>query len=332
MNKKNMNKNKFKLSSILTAALITGIAGCGGDGDGNGDGSDYTYTGYFIDSPVSGINYVVIDEDNDVETFSGVTGSDGSFSHKFSPGSDEVITFSIGGITFPPIDVVETVTPFTLAGSASIDSPSVINMIQLLMSLDSDGDPSNGISITEATHTAAASLTTLDFSSVDFDTEVANLVADSGSTNTTLVTEDAAKTHFNTTLSALTAENANADIKAILDYSHWTNGCFPDDDTSNNFEASTSFVNFDANGTFNSNGIEWEDANCTVSNGNYNVTTAWTLGDVVTAPDGYPAVTMNFIGGDITGSFLVRVVSGYLYTAGGESGDDFSEAEVFYPN
>ncbi len=49
-------------------------------------------------------------------------------------------------------------------------------MLVFLQSIDSDGDPTNGITISAATRTAAAGLT-LDFTAANFSTQVATVVA-----------------------------------------------------------------------------------------------------------------------------------------------------------
>jgi hypothetical protein len=77
----------------------------------------------------------------------------------------------------------------------------VTNIVRLLLSLDSDGDPGNGITITSDVTTAASDL------AVDFG--VADLSADEGITSLlsnlpaiTLVSAATAQTHFIQTLAA----------------------------------------------------------------------------------------------------------------------------------
>jgi hypothetical protein len=83
--------------------------------------------------------------------------------------------------------------------ATSATNPVVTNIVRLLLSLDSDGDTDNGITISNEVTTAANDL------AVDF--SVADLSADEGITNLlnnlptlTLVSESVAQNHFNQTL------------------------------------------------------------------------------------------------------------------------------------
>ena len=150
-----------------------------------------TETGMLFDSPVSGVNY-------NTATQSGVTDAQGNYS--YLPG--ETVTFSIGDITFPPAKAAQVVTPLDMVGKTDLTDTSVINITRLLQTLDVDGDPSNGIEISTAAHTAATGLT-IDFQSPTFDTDVANLVANSGSITTTLIDQATAIDNFKIALSTL---------------------------------------------------------------------------------------------------------------------------------
>ncbi|NPA50591.1 MAG: DUF2202 domain-containing protein [Epsilonproteobacteria bacterium] len=128
-----MGKKRILLS-ILTAASIF-IGGCGG-GDSSDivSGSD-TQTGVFIDSPVDGLEY------STTSGIEGVTQDGGKF--KFNNG--DKVEFRLGkillGTTTPSNDGV--VTPYELAK----DEDTAVLILQLLQSLDEDGDLSNGITI-----------------------------------------------------------------------------------------------------------------------------------------------------------------------------------------
>jgi hypothetical protein len=150
-----------------------------------------TETGILFDSPVSGVNY-------NTATQSGVTDVQGNYS--YLPG--ETVTFSIGDITFPTAKASHVVTPLDMVGKTDLTDTSVINITRLLQSLDVDGDPFNGIEISTAAHNAATGLT-VDFQSPTFDTDVANLVANSGSITTTLIDEATAIDNFKAALSTL---------------------------------------------------------------------------------------------------------------------------------
>ncbi|MFV2058661.1 MAG: hypothetical protein ACC707_19535, partial [Thiohalomonadales bacterium] len=127
-------------------------------------------TGVFLDSPVINIGYKT-------ETLEGVTNSLGEYN--FLP--NETVTFFIGDLEFPSTKANGIVTPLDIANTVNTDDSKVINIIRLLQSLDKDGVPANGISITDAAKTSA---TQADFnlSEIDFATSsaVINLVSNAG--------------------------------------------------------------------------------------------------------------------------------------------------------
>lgn len=132
-------------------------------------------TGRFVDSPVAGLQY-------ETPTQSGVTGSDGSFDYL----AGESITFSIGDIVLPTIAAENVITPLSVFSTTTITDTDVMNLARLLQTLDADSNLSNGITITEAANASAAGLS-VDFSSPDFDSQVVNLIANSGTNSTELV-------------------------------------------------------------------------------------------------------------------------------------------------
>jgi hypothetical protein len=94
-------------------------------------------TGVFIDGPVSGITY-------QTPTLGGMTDKAGAF--KYKPG--EKVTFSIGSVVLgsavgkpilTPLDIVE--------GAKDTSDQRVINICVFLQTLDQDGNPENGITI-----------------------------------------------------------------------------------------------------------------------------------------------------------------------------------------
>ena len=127
--------------AISFAALL---AGCGGGSSGGDSEPDTPNTGTLIDSPVVNIGYRT-------ETLTGVTNDLGEY--QYLPG--ESVTFFIGDLEFPTVRAAGIVTPLDLAGTTSLTDPKVINMIRLLQTLDKNGDPNDGIFITEAAKGAA---------------------------------------------------------------------------------------------------------------------------------------------------------------------------------
>jgi len=145
-------------------------------------------TGRFVDSAVVGLQYTT-------ETQAGVTDSDGTFNYL----AGENVTFSIGDITLPTTPGADIITPLSVFSTTNITDTSVMNLSRLLQTLDTDGDPANGITLSDAANASTAGLT-VDFASPTFDDQVVNLVNNSGSTNTSLVEGIDALEHLQETL------------------------------------------------------------------------------------------------------------------------------------
>ena len=142
--------------------------------------------GVFVDAFVAGIGYRT-------QSQSGVTNERGEFN--YLPG--ETVTFFIGDLVFPPVPAKGVVTPLDMAQTLDPASPMVLNIARLLQSLDTDGDPANGITISPAAAQSAApvdfNLTASQFAALP---AVTNLVANSGSVTTAIVSEQQALAHL----------------------------------------------------------------------------------------------------------------------------------------
>src|SRR5690554_159170 len=184
----------FRKSALILATSLA-IAACGGgggsskknDGPGKGGGDATVQTGIFVDSPVAGIGYRTA-------TQNGFTNELGEYNYR--PG--ETVTFFIGDLAFPPVTASDIVTPADIAnGKTTLQT----NILQILQTLDADGDPSNGITIREdaAEHFIGAELKLEDES---FDTEVDSILKNIDE-NLDLVDEDKANEHFGQTLRSM---------------------------------------------------------------------------------------------------------------------------------
>lgn len=184
----------FRKSALILATSLA-VAACGGGGGSskknhtNPDDGNNTkaQTGVFVDSPVAGISY-------ETKTQSGVTSAFGEYN--YLPG--EKVTFFIGDLKFPPVTASGIVTPADIAnGKTTLQT----NILQILQTLDADGDPSNGITIREdaAEHFIGAELKLEDES---FDTEVAGILKNIDE-KLVLVDEDKANEHFGQTLRSM---------------------------------------------------------------------------------------------------------------------------------
>ncbi len=152
---------------IALAGILT--AGCGGSsGNSNAAPSDNSTTlleGTFIDSPVQGLDY-------HSATHSGVTDEDGHFMYY----EDEMMTFAIGDVLLGEAMAKEVMTPLDFLDSSEtpfdVTHPFVTNMGRFMQSLDADGNPENGIMISqEVRDEVSGRMIDFDQSIADFETD-----------------------------------------------------------------------------------------------------------------------------------------------------------------
>ena len=127
------------LSGLFAAILLA----CGGGSPSNPP----VKTGYFIDSPVEGLHYQSGSQ-------SGYTNKDGAFQYT----EGQTVRFSIGQLALGSLVVKnQRVFPVDLIDGALDEThPKVGLMAQILQTIDSDKNPSNGITITDETRQAIA--------------------------------------------------------------------------------------------------------------------------------------------------------------------------------
>lgn len=202
--------NYFKL--ILLFLILT-ITACGG---GGGSSTPSTSQGKFIDAAVEGITYTS-------GTLTGVTDAQGNFSYQ----AGQSVTFSIGGITLGTVSGSAIITPVQLVtGATNQMDPTVTNIVQFLVTIDDDKDPSNGIQITPAIQTAAASLSA-DFTLSGFDTDgnISSVIGTLTTASTTgtqvLISDSAAQSHLSDSLFATMAGNYSGSYSGT-DSGTWT--------------------------------------------------------------------------------------------------------------
>lgn len=182
---------------FVSVLVITSLNGCGGSEKSDtspitapqiSTQSPEVLQGIFVDSAVAGLAYVTA-------TQSGMTDSAGHYSYV----SGETIVFSIGDIRFPAVESREMISPLDIFNVTSIDDVRVSNLARLLQTLDEDGMAGNGISITGEAHNQATGVR-VDFSSTDFEQQVADVVANSGAVYTNLISAKRAIEHLNLAL------------------------------------------------------------------------------------------------------------------------------------
>jgi hypothetical protein len=194
-------KNFQGLAFLLLALAISGC-----DNDNDSSGSESGNTGTFIDSPVANINY---------RTFSrnSVTNDAGQFIYS----GREFIIFSIGDIDLPGVNATPIITPLDLAQTDDVTNTVATNIARLLISLDADSNPFNGIWISDQAKSVAQGMT-VDFGSESFADDVADLVANSGSATTELVPASVAQKHLQGSLDALVSDRDGDGVGDNVDY------------------------------------------------------------------------------------------------------------------
>lgn len=178
------------------------LSGCGGGGGGAGGNNPnpnptpqpQTATGRFIDTVVEGLEYSSGNQ-------SGITSDSGSFTYEVG----EDVTFTVGSVEIGTVAGADLITPVDLVGGDS-DTVEVQNIVRFLLMLDSDGDNSNGITISSEVRGIAENWLQPDFTTDLLDGELASITADVMAIDNRLpVLPDAleAKNHLEATLSCL---------------------------------------------------------------------------------------------------------------------------------
>jgi beta-glucanase (GH16 family) len=154
----------------MFAVLISAIAlaSCGG-----GDGQQSipatptpVMTGVLLDAAVEGVSW------DTTSNLSGITNTAGEFEYRVT----DMVTFSIGDIILGTVSGADVITPVELTGSADPTVQAALNQLIFLQSIDVDVDPTNGITISADSRSAAFG-ESLDFNAADFETQVAVVVA-----------------------------------------------------------------------------------------------------------------------------------------------------------
>lgn len=195
------NTKYIGLPLVLVVVLI--LSGCGGSGS-DAVGLDpvpqisspatisVISKGVFVDSAVEGLAYTTV-------TQVGLTNTQGEFSYI----AGEQVVFSIGDIQLPAAEGREVISPVDVFSATNTDDVRVINLARLLQTLDEDGMPGNGITVTAQAHNQAAGVT-VDFASNDFEQQIADVVANAGAVYTSLISSQRALEHLNLTLGNMT--------------------------------------------------------------------------------------------------------------------------------
>ena len=132
-------------ASAITAALLTG---CGGGGSSDSASAEASLqTGYFVDALIANADYDCVADGRMNKT----TGPDGSFQCQ----NMAEVRFRLGELVLGEVAAVPAdhyVFPQDLVGvprETGVNDARVVAMAQLLQSLDTDGNPSNGITLAQ---------------------------------------------------------------------------------------------------------------------------------------------------------------------------------------
>ena len=175
----------------------------------------------FIDAEVEGLDYKS-------NTYNGKT----DFNGQFNCAAGEQVEFLVGTISLGTSVCQKVVTPQTLAAvktqqtvantSTSVsgvtnsggskvvttvapvnaNDPKVIDRIRLLLSLDSDGNPANGIKLSQEAQSISKAVGNLRFGGATFDNDVQQILTDAG-VNGSLPAKVDAENHFRDSLNKI---------------------------------------------------------------------------------------------------------------------------------
>ncbi len=267
------------LSAITAVALLTGCGG--GSSSSSSDNNapqveevdEVLQSGRFIDASVQGLGYVC--------QTSGRTGSTDA-NGIFTCNVGEAVAFYISDNYIGSALVQDTITPYTLFPN---NPDAVINLAQLLQTLDSDGNPDNGITLA-LDRVSALEGAALNFEHEDFDLTAGALL------NESLINAEAAREHLNTTLGLGSNEEhvpveteedtIPEDDEGVVDSGESASS--EDDDTSGG--SSSSHPSWELPDFEIPDDIEWEIPASSSSEGSSSSHPAWYVPTTVDIPSG----------------------------------------------
>lgn len=249
-----MRQNIIQLTRFLSVSLFSLLLlSCGGGGSGGSPGSkdtENTQQGVFLDAVVEGISYTS-------GSISGTTDANGTFNYQ--PGQS--ITFKIGDIVIGTATGAPIITPTSFVSDTDPNGYHiVINTIRFLMTLDSDGDPDNGIQISEAVRSAAVGQK-VDFSVsaavFDSDSKLINALSVMIAGSRPLVDEKVASEHFRKTFNEIKS-NIAGDYSGTFSGDNngtWSITVDKDGNISGSGHSNDTGLDFTVSGNVKSNGM-----------------------------------------------------------------------------
>lgn len=221
----NQSAARATLLTCALAPLALSLSGClGGSSSSSSDAGNLT--GTFVDSPVSGLDYL------GSSTPAGQTNENGEFTYV----AGENISFSIGDLELGSTAGAAIVTPLNVTeGAETAADQRVTNKLILLQTLDADGDLNNGIQLTDAIRAEVsmnANSILFDQTPEDFrtslgplldDLKAAGVFSDSAIRTRTVVTASKALAHFERSTSPRTlVTTSTGELRGFeADENHW---------------------------------------------------------------------------------------------------------------
>lgn len=183
--------------------------------------------GVFIDSEVAGVEYQTS------SGLGGITDEKGQFYYQ----EGDSVNFSIGNIDLGTTKAAAKLTPVEVMNADGSADNKVVNLTRLLQTLDADGDPSNGISISSNTKEK------LKYKSVNFNVSVDAFEAEAAvvtsTVGKTMVSATDAMEHFHSTLASqgmTEIMSSDDDMKALSNELATFDSEKEEDDTTQNEE------------------------------------------------------------------------------------------------
>ena len=190
---------------IITEFLVVTFTACGSGGGSDSPSSSNTITtktGQFMDSAVEGLIY-------ECKPTNGSVGSSGTTNElgEYSCGDGDSVSFYISNIFLAEVNSSEYITPQMLFPNSD---RAVVNLTQLLQTLDENKNPADGIKL-DARLTANFVTSNFNLMADDFDSNMENILGLS------LVDADTAIEHLNDTFSIIGIEIVQYDtIKPVV--------------------------------------------------------------------------------------------------------------------
>jgi len=150
--------------------------------------------GFFRGGNVAGLSFVSGQQ-------SGITDATGAYTCE----TNETVSFSIGAVDLGEMNCATMAHAVVLAPSGQLMDPIALNIMRLLLILDQDSNPDNGVFISEPLRSIAQTWAPIDLSAADFEPELTRIISDIASVEQRVVNNvpgnGAASTYLDASLS-----------------------------------------------------------------------------------------------------------------------------------